>query len=134
MYEIAKNVIMRKDYELTEMIINLKSLKLSGDITDEQLTELMQLARDMADPAMSVNVIKRLDDIETRLRVIENKLAGSSPIAPSEEYPVFVKDKVYKKGDKVTFEGRKYICVLNEYTDSTTWSPGDYPAYWQECN
>lgn len=33
----------------------------------------------------------------------------------------------YNTGDKVTFEGRHYICKM----DSTTFSPAEYPAAWE---
>lgn len=131
MYEIVKNVIESKRYELNDMIKKIDTLWIQGDLTEEQKNELTELARKNADPEMSVNVFKRLDDIEKRVRALEE----NKPVAPPSgdpEYPDYVPDKVYRKGDKVTFKGKKYLCVLNEYTDSTIWSPEAYPAYWQE--
>lgn len=132
MYEIAKNVIMRKDYELTDMISNLKGLQLSGDLTEEQLLELLEMARANALPGRSVDEEQRWRDHEARIRVIEEKLAKDGILVPSEEYPEYQAGRSYVSGDKVTFKGRRYVCILNEYTDSTTWSPEAYPAYWRE--
>lgn len=49
---------------------------------------------------------------------------------PSVEYPEFVQPTgahdAYAKGDKVTFEGKKYVSLI----DNNTWSPSAYSAGW----
>lgn len=51
---------------------------------------------------------------------------------PSIEYPEFVQPTgahdAYAKGDKVTFEGKHYISLI----DANVYSPTAYPAGWQE--
>ena len=48
-----------------------------------------------------------------------------------EEYPQWVQpigaQDAYMIGDKVTFEGRRYVSVI----DSNVWSPSAYPQGWQ---
>lgn len=48
-----------------------------------------------------------------------------------EEWPEFVQPTgaadAYKQGDKVTFQGRHYVCLVND----CVWSPADYPAGWE---
>ena len=91
MYEIVKNVIESKRYELNDMIKKIDTLWIQGDLTEEQKNELTELARKNADPEMSVNVFKRLDDIEKRVRALEE----NKPIAPPSgdpEYPDYVPD------------------------------------------
>jgi hypothetical protein len=34
----------------------------------------------------------------------------------------------YKTGDKITYNGKKYICKM----DNCVWSPDTYPAAWEE--
>lgn len=50
---------------------------------------------------------------------------------PSNEYPEFKQPTgahdAYAKGDKVTFEGKHYISLM----DANVYSPTDYPAGWQ---
>lgn len=128
MYEIAKTVIMRRDYDLSDMIIQLKSLRLSGDITDEQLTELMELARSNADPAMSIDIMARIEDHETRLRAIEQ--GSAEPPAPG-TYPEYVTGQPARNGEIYMWQGKAYKCVLPEHVDVCVWSPDAYPAYWQ---
>ena len=49
-----------------------------------------------------------------------------------DEWPEFVQPTgahdAYNKGDKVTFEGKHYISLI----DGTVYSPAAYPAGWQE--
>lgn len=50
---------------------------------------------------------------------------------PNIEYPEWKQptgaQNAYMIGDKVTFEGKKYICKI----DNNTWSSKDYPSGWQ---
>ena len=129
-YEITKNVITSQRFELNDMLYKLDTFWTMSELTKEEYTELVQLAREKADPAASLNLQKRLEDIETRLRVLE--ASGANPgTGPAEEWPAWQVHKVYKTGDKVTFtDGKRYICNLPEHTTETTWSPADYPGYW----
>ena len=47
-----------------------------------------------------------------------------------DEWPEWVQptgaQDAYMTGDKVTYEGHHYICLI----DNNTWSPSDYPAGW----
>ena len=53
-------------------------------------------------------------------------------IVSLDEWPEFVQPTgahdAYKKGDKVTFEGKHYISLI----DGNVYSPTAYPAGWQE--
>ena len=54
------------------------------------------------------------------------------PPEPDEEWPEFVQPThagtAYQVGDKVTFRGERYVCILAH----CVWSPADYPAAWQK--
>lgn len=49
-----------------------------------------------------------------------------------EEWPEFVQptgaQDAYKTGDKVTYNGKHYVSLI----DNNVWSPDTYPAGWQE--
>ncbi len=49
MYEIIKQVILSGDYELSDMLNKIKKNCVRGDITDEQETELIALAKGKGD-------------------------------------------------------------------------------------
>ena len=132
MYEITKNVITGGRYELSGMLRRLDVIWLQGDLTDEQHTELVELARSHADPAMTATLTRRMEAVEARLDALE-QAGAESPDAPAEEWPAYVVGRSYRTGDQVTFEGRHYICRLPVHVDQCVWSPADYPSYWKEA-
>lgn len=132
MYEILKNSILAGGYDFREMMDRIHVMLGNGLITIEQSQELVQLAREHADPQSSLDIIRRLDDMDNRLRAIEAKIPVAPDPGEDPEYPNYVPGRAYRKGDKCTFKGKKYECILNEYTDSTLRSPEEYPAYWRE--
>lgn len=54
---------------------------------------------------------------------------------PEDEYPEYIQPTgahdAYHTGDKITFNGKHYICIAPEGV-AVVWSPDTYPAYWQE--
>ena len=134
-YEAAKNVALSGRRELSELLKVLDILWIQGDLTDEQHDELVQLARDHADPALSHDLTRQLEALEARVTKLEEaaKQPNVSPDpAPDAdpEWPEYKKDHPYRTGDKVTHQGKHYICNLPEYVDTCYWSPSAYPAYW----
>lgn len=127
MYEIIKSVINDGRYVLEDILVKIDTLWLQSSITDEQKQELVDLAREKADMSMSVNIMKKLEDLDKRVSALENK----EPSEPSEEYPEYVVGKWYYKDDKITFEGEKYVCIAPQ-GQVYTWSPSDYPSYWEK--
>lgn len=128
MYEIIKSVIQSGRYELTDMLTKIDTLWVQSSLTDDERTELMNLARSGADPAQGVDVLAKLSDLDKRLKVLEN--AGTTDPEPGEEYPEYVAGKWYYKDDKCTYKGSKYICTAPDGV-VCVWSPDEYPAYWQ---
>ena len=127
MYQIFKNVIESRNYELNIMLAKIDTIWVQGKLSDEERTELIGLARANADPAVSLNILETLNNHEDRIRALEeNKPAPEQPDGG------FEPGKIYRKGDIVTWNGKKWECTLNEYTDSTTFTPDVYPAYWTE--
>lgn len=126
MYQIIKNVIKRGDYDLSGIIRKINTLWVDGCLTDDQKEELLTLARSDAQPGGSVDLIARLNDLESRVRALETK----DPVS-SEDFPEFVTGKWYYNGDKCSFNGKNYICTAPEGTPCV-WSPSDYPNYWEE--
>ncbi|MBS5399428.1 MAG: hypothetical protein KHY08_10030 [Lachnospiraceae bacterium] len=128
MYEIIKNVIQSGRYELTDILTKIDTLWVQSSLTDNERTELMNLARSGADPAQGVDVLAKLSDLDKRVAKLER--AGATDPEPGEEYPEYVAGKWYYKDDKITCNGNKYICTAPEGV-VCVWSPDEYPAYWQ---
>lgn len=154
MYEIIKSVIEALRYDLNDMLKKIDTIWIQGDITDEQKTELVELARNKANPENSYaplqkqveELYKMLNElkatVETNSRGMAaikeevEKLSGSSIVVPdpepAEEYPEFIQPAgahdAYNIGDKVTFEGDRYECLIN----GCVWSPVAYPQGWKK--
>lgn len=140
MYEIIKSVIQSKDYELRDMLYKINKMYIESAITEAQKTELDELARTNAIAENSYatakeqieNIYKELDELKSRVSVLENNESTEEPSEPVEEYPEYVKPSgahdAYNTGDKITFEGKKYICKM----DGCVWSPEEYPQGWEK--
>lgn len=136
MYEIIKTVIESKRYELADMFEKIDTMWLQDEITEEQKTELVDLARENAKPENSYSDLQKqieqaFEEIAA-LKVRVDKLDGTEP--DPEEYPEYVQPTgshdAYHKDDKVTYKGKKYICIAPEDV-AVVWDPETYPAYWQ---
>ena len=137
MFNLIKQVIESKSYKLEDMLYKINKMYVESYITEEEKTELDNLARENADPVNSYaplqeqidNMYIKISNLENRIAILEN----SEPTEPGEdEYPEFVQPtgahNCYNKGSKITFEGEKKICNI----DGCVWSPDAYPAAWEE--
>lgn len=138
---IIKNVIDGGNYKLEEMLNKIMEMYIRSYITEEDITELETLAREKANPANSYAPLQEqidniynieLASIKSRLDKLEQESGQEEPEEPAEEYPIYVQPigahNAYKIGDKITYNGKKYICKL----DNCVWSPDAYPAGWEE--
>ena len=156
MYEIVKAVILEGRYELSDLLKKIDTLWVQGSLTEEEKTELVQLAREEATPENSfAGIQKQMDTLyanvaeiakqvgENTLTIasIKEKLEEQGTVVPDpepepgEEYPEYVQPTgahdAYHNGDKVTYQGKKYHCIAPEDV-AVVWPPDVYPAYWEE--
>lgn len=153
MYEIIKNVLNKGNYELKDILHKINQMYIESELAEEEKTELEELARKNANPENSYaplqeqidNLYSELDALKSTveanakgmsaLKETVEKLGGTviePEYPPVEEYPEYKQPTgahdAYKVGDKITFEGKKYTCVLN----NCVWSPSEYPSAWKE--
>ena len=128
MYKIIKDVLETGSFELSDMLTKIDMFWLKGSISDAEKTELIEIARSKAKPENSVDFMKKIEELEQRIKVLEENQTSSDE-NPTEEYSEFVVGKWYYTGDKITFEGNKYECIAPEGT-ACVWSPKDYSVYW----
>ncbi len=126
-YQYARDTILIGEMPLPRMLEKLDKLEFADKITPEEHIELANLARDHADPSGLADLLGRIDDHERRLRVLEE---GKTPAAKPGEWPEYDPHRGYITGDKISFEGKHYVCQLPEHVYTCTWSPSVYPAYW----
>lgn len=144
MFEIIKNVILSKDFELRDILYKINKMYIESTITEEEKTELDELARTNAIAENSYaslkeqveNIYSELDSIKSRLATLESTEEGSEtePTEPTEpdEYPPYKQPTgahdCYNTGAKITFKGEKYTCLI----DGCVWSPEEYPQGWKK--
>ena len=138
MYSIIQSVINAGSFELTDILRKIDTLWLKGDIDDDRRTELIDAAREKADPSSSYAPLQEqlnklaadVDALAARVTALEG--GGEEP---AEKYPAYVQPTgahdAYHNGDKVTYNGTKYTCIAPEGV-ACAWNPDTYPAYWQE--
>lgn len=142
MYGIIKNVAQTGNFELSDMLKKIDIIWLKGEINDKQRSELIELAQNKAKPQNSLDIIKKLEELDKRVVELENKLSANDSDTESgnvgevetpsiETYPDFEVGKWYYTGDKITFEDKNYKCTAPQGTPCV-WNPVDYPPYWQE--
>lgn len=141
MYEIIKSVIESKDYELKDILYKINKMWIESAITEEQKAELDNLARENAKAENSYaplqeqieNIYSELANIKSRLNNLEQE-GQEEPTEPSEidEYPEYIQPTgahdAYHVGDKITYNGKKYVCKM----DGCVWNPDTYPDAWEE--
>ena len=142
MFEIIKSIIKNKNFELKDMLYKINKMWIESAITEEQKNELDALARENAVAENSYaplqeqidNIYTELNTIKSRLETLEGEGEPTEPEEPTEtdEYPEYKQlagaHDAYHVGDKITYNGKKYICKL----DNCVWAPDVYPAGWEE--
>lgn len=138
MYSTIKSVIDSGRYELNDILKKIDTLWVQGDITDEQRTELVGLARENADPAQSYAPLQeQIDQAFAQIKALSARVekleAGEvqEPAPEPEEWPAWVQPTgahdCYNTGDKVTYNGQHYVSKI----DGNVWSPDAYPQGWE---
>ena len=135
MYEIFKNVLNNRNYELVDILNKIDEFYIQDSLTKEQKEELEEEARKNANPVNSyADLQTQIDKLADRITILENKLSNSGTGvegAEKDEYPEYVQPTgahdAYKIGDKITYNGKKYECIY----DGCVWTPDAYPAGWK---
>ena len=131
MYSLAKKVIESKNFELSAFLKKIDALWVQGSVTDSEREDLISLARKNANVQNSMDVFSKLEELDRRVKALEEEKVNVE--APSEEVDEYVVGKWYYNGNKVTFDGSVYECIA-PVGFPCTWSPSEYPAYWQSVD
>lgn len=135
MFDIIRKLIEKRDYELRDILYKINKMYIQNYLTEEQKEELDNLARENAIAENSYAPLqKQIDDLAKRIAVLENaiKTEDTEGTGKVEEYPEYVQPTgghdAYNIGDKVTYNGVKYECLI----DNCVWTPVDFPQGWKE--
>lgn len=123
MKTIFESVIKRGGYDLSGLLKKIDSYHIEGKLTDAEKDELYSKARGEAAP--NVDVMAKLMELEDRVRKLES---GDAPA--QDDYPEYVVGKWYYAGDKISYDGKNYVCAAPDGV-VCTWSPAEFPDYWK---
>jgi hypothetical protein len=134
MYNLIKSVIQRGGYKLSDIQMRAKKLYLMGDITEEEMDSLLDMASrgvspDAERPEVLVMLKKlsdRMDGFERRLAALET-VGEEEPVDPDApvEYEAWtpwdgISDK-YQQGAVVSHGGKVWESV---FEGQNVWEPG----------
>lgn len=127
MYNVIVAAINNGDYKLDSMLARIRTFAAKGFLNADEMTELEGLAREHATVRADTDLFEKVMELERRIRALEeNKVE-----APAEEYTAYVPGKWYYRDDKCSHEGKNFVCTAPDGV-VCTWSPSEYPAYWDE--
>ena len=125
MYGIFKNRIAEGGYQLADIQHRMKKLYAQGDLTDDQLDELLALSqKNAAADAERPEVLQMLRNIAERVAVLEGK--QTDPEAGTGEKPETwaawdgISDK-YQQGAIVSHNGKLW---KSTFAGQNVWEPG----------
>ena len=137
MYEVMKNAISHGGYKLLEVQQRIKRLYALGDLTEEQMDELLQLAASGASAdaerpgavEMIMSLAEMVAALEARVEALEGANDnGSSDDSGEEEQPKYEAWKPwdgissdYQCGAIVSHNDKLWISV---YKGQNVWEPG----------
>ena len=140
MFATFQTIINAGGYDLSDLTERIKTLYALGELSEEEMTQLLDsAAANASQDVMLPDVSERVGALETRIAAVEERVGKletggvelGEPEEPVDEWPQWVrpvsKDTQYHKGDKVTFNGRHYMCVNNNVSSS----PEEDSKSWQ---
>lgn len=142
MFETFQTLINAGGYDLADLTERIKTMYVMGELTEDEMKQLLEQAQTNAKPddsyAPLADRVKAIEEWETTIEERLSKLeSGSStdsgePEKPGDEWSEYKQPTgahdAYHVGDKITYNGKHYTCVL----DGCVWSPDAYPRGWQE--
>ena len=127
MKEMFEQVIQMGNYDLKTLLDRIDQYHIEGRLSDEERLDLIMQARKGAEP--EYDYAGEINALWAAVRALQQNV---SPPTEEDEWPEFVQPTgagtAYQVGDKITFRGERYICILAH----CVWSPADYPAGWEK--
>ena len=118
-YEYIKQVIGRRDYQLSDLEERIGRIFLDGKLTEQERDELMRLAADNARDSLQIDVVAKLAEHEQRIAALEH---------PEPEYPIWEPGYVTHQHEIVRFDvtgdGELDLCRYDGGRSYTTLSIG----------
>ena len=141
MFETVQTIINGGGYDLADLSERIKTLYALGELSKEEMEQLLEQAQTNAKPddsyAPLADRVKAIEEWETTIEKRLAKLESGTSTEPGEseeqadEWPEYKQPTgahdAYHVGDKITYNGKHYTCVY----DNCVWTPDAYPQGWQ---
>ncbi|WP_288920626.1 hypothetical protein, partial [uncultured Bifidobacterium sp.] len=127
MFATFQAIINGGGYDLADLTERIKTLYAMGELSEEEMEQLLEQAQTNAKPDDSypplTDRVKAIEEWETAIEQRLSKLeSGSStdpgePKEPADEWPEYKQPTgahdAYHVGDKITYKGKHYTCTYN---------------------
>ena len=117
MRKFIEDLIKQGNYRLDDMRHRIQKVYMCGELTDKDLSDLLNLADESASEALQIDVVAKLADLEARIAVLES--AG---------VVVWKSGMSVAKGQTVLYdilkEGQMRYCRYDGGRSATSLSPG----------
>lgn len=131
MFELLKNVISLGNYKLSDMLYKVKKLYIMGDLTEDELTELLAMtSKGVSTDAERPDVLNMLKSLADRVEAIEKRLNDSEPESGEDLDETVVYEawapwdgmsNKYQYGAIVSHNGGLWRSIFN---GQNVWEPG----------
>nr|UWI39313.1 MAG: hypothetical protein [Bacteriophage sp.] len=137
MFETFQTIINAGGYDLADLTQRIKTMYVMGELTEDEMKQLLEQAQDNAKPDESyaplADRVKAIEEWETTIEERLSKLeSGSStdpgdPEDPADEWPEYKQPTgahdAFHVGDKITYTGKQYTYIY----DGCVWTPDTSP-------
>ena len=139
MFATFQTIINVGGYDLSDLTERIKTLYALGELSEDEMKQLLEQAQTNAKPADSyaplADRVKAIEEWETTIEERLSKLETGSSTGtgePADEWPEYKQPTgahdAYHVGDKITYNGKHYTCLM----DGCVWTPDVYPQGWRE--
>ena len=142
MFETFQTIVNAGGYDLDDLTQRIKTLYAMGELTEEEMKQLLEQAQANAKSddsyAPLADRVKAIEEWEITVEERLNKLEADSPPEsgepekPVDKWPEYKQPTgaydAYHVGDKITYNGKHYTCIY----DGCVWTPDAYPHGWRE--
>lgn len=129
MKAIFQAAIRSGNVKLADMLRRIDTYHIEGKLTDAERDELYAEARGGATPESNADLFAKVQELDARVKALESQQTGAEQ-EPEETVEEYVAGKWYYNGMKCLFDGKVHICTAPKGV-VCTWSPAEYPAYWE---
>ena len=139
MFATFQTIINAGGYDLADLTQRIKTMYAMGELTEEEMEQLLEQAQTNAKPddsyAPLADRVKAIEEWMTTVDERLSKMEYGSPTDPNglaDEWPEYVQPSgahdAYHVGDKITYNGKHYTCIY----DGCVWTPDAYPQGWKD--